>query len=167
MEITDIHSFLKYWERVKDRSRTLFAVIPPDKIEWTYEPGKFTLGDTIRHLALIERFMHAECVQGKPSQYEGCSEDYAKGYDAILKLYDDLHDEATDIFSRLTPEQLNAKCRAPGGHAITVWKLLRSMVEHEIHHRGMLYVYLNLLHVQVPPVFGFTSEQVIEFKGVK
>jgi uncharacterized damage-inducible protein DinB len=50
----------------------------------------------------------------------------------------------------------------PGGATITVWKWLRAMVEHEIHHRGQLYLYLSLLEVQTPPIYGLTSEEVME-----
>ena len=36
------------------------------------------------------------------------------------------------------------------------------MVEHEAHHRGQLYLYLALLHVPTPPLYGPSSEQVRE-----
>lgn len=39
---------------------------------------------------------------------------------------------------------------------------MRAMLEHEIHHRGQLYIYLAILKVPTPPIFGLTSEQVIE-----
>jgi uncharacterized damage-inducible protein DinB len=45
---------------------------------------------------------------------------------------------------------------------ITVWKWLRAMVEHEIHHRGQIYIYLAMLNVSTPPLYGLTSEQVLE-----
>jgi len=34
------------------------------------------------------------------------------------------------------------------------------MVEHEVHHRGQIYLMLNLLDVPTPPLFGLTSEEV-------
>ncbi|MGZ4786907.1 MAG: DinB family protein [Terriglobales bacterium] len=43
---------------------------------------------------------------------------------------------------------------------MTTWKWLRAMVEHECHHRGQIYLYLSMLEVPTPPVFGLTSEQV-------
>jgi uncharacterized damage-inducible protein DinB len=43
---------------------------------------------------------------------------------------------------------------------ITVWKWLRSMTEHEIHHRGQIYLYLGILGVPTPPLYGLTSEEV-------
>jgi uncharacterized damage-inducible protein DinB len=36
------------------------------------------------------------------------------------------------------------------------------MIEHEIHHRGQLYLYLGLLDVPTPPIYGLTSEEVRE-----
>jgi uncharacterized damage-inducible protein DinB len=34
------------------------------------------------------------------------------------------------------------------------------MVEHEVHHRGQIYVMLGMLGVSTPPLFGLTSEEV-------
>jgi uncharacterized damage-inducible protein DinB len=34
------------------------------------------------------------------------------------------------------------------------------MTEHEIHHRGQIYLYLGILGVPAPPLYGLTSEQV-------
>jgi uncharacterized damage-inducible protein DinB len=34
------------------------------------------------------------------------------------------------------------------------------MVEHEVHHRGQLYLYLGMLGVPTPPLYGLTSEEV-------
>ena len=53
MEITNIESFLPYHKSIHERTMRLARVIPPDKLEWTYAPGKFTLGDLLRHIAAI------------------------------------------------------------------------------------------------------------------
>ena len=161
MEITDIHSFLKYYSRIKERTIRLFSYIPKDKMEWTYQEGKFTIGDIIRHLANIERFMYAETVQQLPNQYNGCGIEFAEGYQETIDYYNKKHRESVDIFSKLTTEDLQRKCTTPAGIQITTWKWLRAMVEHEIHHRGQIYIYLGMLEVITPPVFGLTSEELI------
>ena len=160
MEINDVQSFLKYYSRIKCRTKRLFDYIPEDKIEWTYQEGKFTIGDIIRHLANIERFMYAENAQFKPSLYDGCEETYAKGLENLVKYYDDLHEKSMAIFLKLTQDDLNKKSMTPGNVEITLWKWLRAMVEHEIHHRGQLYFYLGMLGVETPPMYGLTSEEV-------
>lgn len=48
----------------------------------------------------------------------------------------------------------------PDGSRITVWKWLRLMMEHEIHHRGQIYLYLAMLEIATPPIYGLTSEEL-------
>lgn len=161
MQINNIESFLGYYSKIKNRTQRLFEYIPHDKIEWTYQKGKFTIGDIIRHLANIERYMYAETVQFKPSRYGGCGVEYAKGSKEVKAYYEQMNEESMKIFAQLSAEDLQKKCKTPGGIEITIWKWLRAMVEHEVHHRGQLYLYLGMLYVKTPPIFGLTSEEVI------
>jgi uncharacterized damage-inducible protein DinB len=160
MEITSMRSFLPYWENIRGRTTRVIHAIPPDKIEWTYAPGKFTFGDIIRHLATIERYMYAENVQGNPSRYPGHERTLADGYDNVIGFIERLHGESVKIFSKLSDEDLQRKCQTPGGADLPTWKWLRAMVEHEVHHRGQIYMYLGILGVPTPPIFGLTSEEV-------
>jgi uncharacterized damage-inducible protein DinB len=162
MQIHDLPIFLDYFDKIHQRTMRVARCIPPDKIDWTYREGKFTLGDLVRHIATINRYMYAETVSGRPSRYAGCGEELADGYDAVLEFSERLHRESVEIFAQLTPEQLNGKCTTPDGAPITTWKWLRAMVEHEIHHRGQLFLYLSMLGVSTPPLYGLTSEQVRE-----
>ncbi len=162
MEITSVESFLPYLKNVRERTMRVARTIPPDKLEWAYAPGKFTLGDLLRHIAAVERDLWAEIVQARPPRYRGCGRDLADGYHNVLAFMERLHAESLAIFSRLTPEDLKKTVATPAGSPITAWKVLRLLVEHEIHHRGEIYVYLGMLGVKTPPLYGMTAEQVIE-----
>ncbi len=52
-----------------------------------------------------------------------------------------------------------------GGPGIAGWKWLRLLPKHEIHHRGQIYVYLAMLGIETPPIFGLTSEAVVGKRG--
>lgn len=162
MEIRTIQPFLEYFEKVRERTLRVIAYIPPDKLEWTYRAGKFTLGDLARHLATIERYMYAENALFKPSSYPGHGRDLADGYDDVLDFMHRLHGESLAIFRNLTDEDLQKKTVTPGGTSITLWKWLRAMIEHEVHHRGQIYLYLGLLDIPTPPLYGLTEEEVKE-----
>ena len=166
MDLKSFHEFLEYHDKVRNRTKAIITKIPVDKINCTYREGKFTFADLIRHLGAIERLMYAENVQLKPSRYTGCSKELADGQYAVLKFLDDTHAESIKIFYSLTEEDINKKCLTPDNTPITVWKWLRLMTEHEIHHRGQIYLYLNLLAVEVTALYGLTAEQVAT-KGVK
>ena len=162
MEISSVESFLAYFEGIRARTSRVIACIPPEQIEWTHRPGAFTLGDLVRHLAATERYMFAENVRGNPSRYPGHGRELADGYGAVLAFFERSHAEAMEIFRALTPDDLVRKCATPAGTPITTWKWLRSMVEHEVHHRGQICLMLGMLGVRTPPLYGLTSEQVRE-----
>ncbi|HWX40450.1 MAG TPA: DinB family protein [Blastocatellia bacterium] len=162
MEITSIGPFLAYYERIRERTNKVIKCIPPERIDWTYKEGKFTFADLISHVAAIERYMYAETVQLKPSCYPGHSKDLADGYENVLGFMERAHRESVEIFGRLSDEDLKRKCMTPGGTPITIWKWLRALVEHEIHHRAQIYTYLAMIEIPTPPIYGLTSEEVFQ-----
>lgn len=162
MEIQTIAPFLEYYAKVRERTRRVVLLIPEEHLEWTYREGKFTLGDLVRHTAAIERWLYAETIANRPSAYQGCGRNLADGTAAVLAYFDEMHRQSLEIFSQLTPELLQAKTLTPTGQAITCWKWLRLLPEHEIHHRGQIYLYLNQLGIDTPPLYGLSSEEVIQ-----
>jgi uncharacterized damage-inducible protein DinB len=160
MEIRSAPQFLEYWASLRGRTRQAVQCIPPDRLEWAPRDGAFSLGDQVRHLATIERYMYAETVAGRPSRYAGCGRELADGYDAVVSFLDRLDAEARDMIGALSDADLLRKCETPAGTPITTWKWLRAMCEHESHHRGQIYLMLGMLGVATPPLFGLTSEEV-------
>lgn len=157
---TSLETFLQYWPSVRARTRRVIECIPPDQLEWAPAANRWTLGDQVRHLAAIERWMYAETVHGHPLRYPGHGRELADGYDAVLAYHDRCHAESMALFRELTPERWEGKTLTAAGTAITTWKWLRAMVEHEAHHRGQIYFVLGLLGVKTPPLYGLTEEEV-------
>ncbi len=160
MEISSVSSFLDYYGKIRQRTLRVVRCIPPDQFDWTYQEGKFSFADLIRHIATIERYLYAETVQMKPSRYPGHGKELADGPENVLAFMDRLHRESLEIFGRLSDDDLTKRCMTPTGTAIGIGKWLRALVEHEIHHRGQIYVYLGMLGISTPPIYGLTSEEV-------
>ena len=157
-----VAAFLDWLARVRHRTSRVVDCIPAERLEWTWREGKFTLGDLVRHIAAIERYMYGENVSGRPSRYPGHGRELADGLPAVRAYFDHTHAESLEIFGRLTDADLAGKSVTPAGAPITTSKWLRAMVEHEIHHRGQIYTYLAMLDIPTPPIYGLTSEQVRE-----
>src|SRR5512133_1061272 len=160
MTLEEWNVFLDYLDKVHGRTMRVVRCIPPEQLEHSFGEGRFTLGDLVRHLAAINRYMFAENAQECPSRYPGHTRALADGFKATLAYLEKSNAETMAILRELMPEQFNAKCQTPDGAAITVWKWLRLMAEHEIHHRGQIYLYLSLLGISTPPLYGLTSEEV-------
>lgn len=162
MEIKTIQKFLSYYENIRAGTHAIIQTIPPDKINWTYKTGKFTIGDIIRHIAAIERYLFVEIVLGNPPAYVGCGPELAEGYEQIIAYFDQMHTESVTIFNALKDEDLNCKITTVSGAQTSLSNFLRALVVHEIHHRATLCIYLNLLDIQTPPILSLTAEQIIQ-----
>src|SRR5215471_9071268 len=160
MEIHNVESFLHYFETIRERTLRVVRAVPEEKLEWRHTAGVFSPGDLARHIAATERYTFAENVLGRPSRYPGCGTDLAEGRNAIHAFMQRMHAETVDLLRVLRSEDLERKGVGPQGHPITAWKLLRAMVEHEIHHRGEIYVYLALLGVPRPALYGLTEPEL-------
>lgn len=161
MEIQTIDGFLKYWQSIRGRTLRVVEEIPPEHLEWTYRQGKFTLGDLVRHLASIQRYMFVENACGRPSIYPGHGQELASGYEHVVAYMRSMDDESMMLLRRLDDRRLAEKCQTPGGAHLAVWKWLRAMVEHECHHRGQIHLYLSQLGISTTPLYGLTSEEVL------
>lgn len=163
MEVTSIETFIAYYERTREATVRLIQVIPHDKLDWAYLPGKFTLADLIRHIAGIERHVFIETALGNPPNYKGCGKELADGFENIMAYFNRLHDESIAVLRSLKDEDLKKPVRTLDGREIELGQFLRALIIHEVHHRGAMYIYLNLLGVKTPPVLGLTEEQVRQF----
>src|SRR5580765_2718624 len=108
-----VRAFLDYYAKIRARTSRVVDCIPTDRIDWTWREGKFTLGDLVRHLGAIERYMFAENVQGKPSRYPGHGKELGDGLPAVRAFFDRTHAESMEIFGRLTDADLDGKSVTP------------------------------------------------------
>ncbi len=162
MEIKTTASFLSYFEKIREGTNQIIQVIPKDKMNWSYKPGKFSIADVIRHIAAIERNVFAEIVIGNTPCYNGCGEEVATCYDDAVHYFYEMHKQSMTIFSSLSDNDLNRKIKTLSNAETRIGSFLRALIIHEIHHSGALCIYLNLLDIKTPSIFGLTEKQVIE-----
>jgi uncharacterized damage-inducible protein DinB len=98
----------------------------------------------------------AEALEWVPAPGRWSAGDQVRHLAAIER-----HEESRAVFAALTPAQWAGRTTTPAGVAITTWKWLRAMVEHEAHHRGQLYFTLGLLGVPTPPIYGLTEPELL------
>ncbi len=171
MESQSVTEFLKYWRGFRQRTRRTLAAFPGDAGAWRPAEGAFCVADLTRHLGRAERDFFVARVCGVPSRVAlgaeaalGTGE--SLGLDAALAELDALHGESCAMLAELDAregvEALLRRITTPVGAEITAWKWLRAMCEHEAHHRGQLSLYLRILGVDAPPIFGHKAEAVGE-----
>ena len=155
--MTSMDQFSQAFRNIRERTRQSRNASPTTG---SVAPrGMFTLGDLVRHIA-VGTFHLGRIGPRAQSKYVTHGRELADGKAAVLAFLDRMHEEATALFLALPPEAMDEKCPTPAGVELTTWKWLQMMTEHEIHHRGQIYLHLGMLQIPTPPLYGMTSEQV-------
>ncbi|MHA2098022.1 MAG: DinB family protein [Candidatus Kariarchaeaceae archaeon] len=158
-------TFLDYYNKIWKRTLRVVDSIPQKRIAWKPIEEAFTFQDILIHLVNMERYMFVETVINNKNRYPGHIQTEIETYDVLIKYITSTHNDSIELLSKLNDTDLECRCNTPDDASISVWKWLRAMIEHHVHHRGQIYTYLKLIKTKSPPLYGLTSEQVKK-KGV-
>lgn len=136
-------------------------LIQAETIDFSLKPDQFSIGDLARHIPLIEVHVYIPIIKGASISYRGCDASFAPDLSRILGLYDLAEKELHEALDQLSDDDLRNKVKIPGG-SISLYKWLQLILEHEIHHRAQIYQSLSHQGVDVPNLFGLSSEDLIE-----
>ena len=146
-------------------TRRVLARLPADRFDWQPHPKSFTAGQLAQHIASIPgniaRMAQLDGVDMATRKFEYAS---AEGSDALLATFDASVTAARDYLGGLDEETAQARWRMTFGDREVVsfprLAMMRTMcLNHWYHHRGELVVYLRLLGVPVPIVYGRSADE--------
>ena len=146
-------------------TRRILERVPADKLTWRPHPKSMTLGQLAIHIATVPGAI-ATLAQGDgldvlqarfaPPQPTGVEEIHAALDDSVRT--------AEKVLSTMTDKEAQGSWTLKRGDKELFTQprigVLRSiMLNHWYHHRGQLSVYLRLLDVAVPVVYGPTADE--------
>jgi len=147
-------------------TRRVLERVPSDKLTWKPHPKSMSLGELALHVAMTpgyitENWAAKETVEfgkggGKPPEPTSTQD--------ILAAHDDSVQKARTVLEQLGDDGLRQQWTATMNGA-TIFNmpkaaLVRSIVlNHTYHHRGQLSVYLRLLDVSVPSIYGPSADE--------
>jgi uncharacterized damage-inducible protein DinB len=160
-----IDPLLMELDREASTTRKVLERVPDDRLGWAPHPKSFTAGKLAWHLATLPGWV-AESVGAEgldvaaapkrppvPATTKEIVETFGANVDAAKKALARLDDAAAagEWTLSMAGRVLMAMPRAAFVRNI--------LLNHSYHHRGQLTVYLRLLDVPVPPVYGPTADE--------
>jgi uncharacterized damage-inducible protein DinB len=145
-------------------ARTILDCVPEDKFTWKPHEKSFTIGRLASHIAEMPLWILATINQEKFELDPGMKAFNAGTKDELMTAFDTSTKSAHDAIAGASDEDL-AKIWTfiYGGQTVFAMPrsaVLRGMVmNHMIHHRGQMSVYLRLLDVAVPGMYGPSADQ--------
>jgi len=138
---------------VRESSLKRFRAVPVGLENWRITPQSMSIADLAEHLIRADDWLlrklgnpSTKIITGNPGEVTIMRREQ---YDVLVTRLVETGKRRAELFRNMTDEEL-AK-RIPddhygGGIDSTVWWILvRANLDHEIHHRGALAVYLRVL----------------------
>lgn len=143
-------------------TRRLLERVPSEKGEWKPHPKSFALG----HLAQLVAWMPG-WIANTAAETEldlGVAPGYSfETTETLVAMFDENVRAAVAALSALTDDDLGVTWSLTrGGRTLFSaprGEVLRNHLNHLIHHRGQLSVYLRLVDVPLPSIYGPTADE--------
>ncbi|MGE8034640.1 DinB family protein [Lysinibacillus sp. NPDC093692] len=157
--IHDIEEYVKYLEGVHKRTIQYVKVINEELLDWKPSEDKFSIGDLLRHIASA-RLMFLGIFEHGSWTYAGHDTSKGTSLEDISNYLESCQVKLTEGLLKIGNDILSKKVLTLHGHEVSAWRILMSIPEHEIHHRGQISSYLQMNKIEPPQIFGLKIEQV-------
>ncbi len=146
-------------------TRRVLERVPENKLAWRPHQKSMTLGQLALHTAEVPG---AIAKISEPDEFDASQASFGvkqpESMGEIFAAHDESVRGAEDCLKTLTQEKANATWRLKMGtkEVLTIPRagLLRAiMLNHWYHHRGQLSVYLRLLDVPLPSIYGPSADE--------
>lgn len=145
-------------------TRRLLERVPGEQLGWKPHEKSMSLGRLASHIAEIPSFVGAILGQDELS-LDGSYTPFNGGSTAeILETFDKNVAMATEMMQGQSNERLMQPWRLKkGDHVVFEMprvSVIRGLVlNHSIHHRGQLSVYVRMHNVPVPSIYGPSADE--------
>jgi uncharacterized damage-inducible protein DinB len=143
-------------------TRRLLERVPSENGAWKPHPKSFPLG----HLAQLVSWMPGwitNAVQETELDLSSAPEYSLETTETLLANFDKNVAEARDAIASAADEDMAVSWSLKHGDRVVFTAprggVVRQTINHLIHHRGQLTVYLRLVDVPLPPIYGPTADE--------
>jgi uncharacterized damage-inducible protein DinB len=166
MDMGFSETLLAEFENEMKTTRALLERVPMDKGGWKPHPKSTSLGALASHLATLagfgDRIVSVTEIDFGPMAARRAPQPM-NSLEELLGTFDSNVQKGRDAIGRINEDELQVPWTLRAGDVV-IFKLPRSAVlrtmwlNHIIHHRGQLSVYLRLNDVPLPSIYGPTAD---------
>jgi len=158
-------AFLAEFENEAKTTRRVLERVPGDKLSWKPHPKSMSLGHLALHVAMSPGVICGWALDDV-TEFGGGAPPDPTTTEEIMAAHDRSVAKVKEILAGFSDEdcrkQWQAKPKGGGDAFFSMPKvaLLRGLaLNHTYHHRGQLSVYLRLLDVPVPSIYGPSADE--------
>jgi uncharacterized damage-inducible protein DinB len=143
-------------------TRRLLERVPSDKGDWKPHPKSFSLAHLAQLVARMPGWV-THTMKQTALDLSGAPKYSVEKTETLVKEFDQCVREAKEVLSTCSDEDFSVPWSLRAGDRVlmTLPRLvvMRQNINHLSHHRGQLTVYLRLLDVPIPSIYGPTADE--------
>ena len=160
--MTIAETLLPEFDQEMATTRRVIERVPSDKGEWKPHPKSFSLGHLTQLVATMPGWLTRMVRDTEIDLAKGPGYSYQTTA-SLVAQFDKLVREAREAIATAKDSDFTVPWSLKsGGHVLFTqprWDAVRSTINHLVHHRGQLTVYLRLVDVPVPSIYGPTADE--------
>ena len=157
-----IRDLLPEFEQEMKVTRRVIERVPTEHGEWKPHEKSFSLGHLAQLVATMPGWVVTMLRQPDLDLQSGPGYSY-ESTETLLERFDQLVADARAAIAAATDEQMSEPWSLRMGEHVLFTqprqRVLREHMNHLVHHRAQLGVYLRLLDVPVPSMYGPTADE--------
>ncbi|QHL89236.1 DUF664 domain-containing protein [Nibribacter ruber] len=157
---------LQEFTREAKSTRRMLERVPDEKLDWQPHAKSFSLGKLAAHVAEIPSMFISNVLQTEETDFvkQKFKPFHASTTQELVDFHDQVVAQVTEALTQASAEEFGKTWTLRHGEnvimAMPKAAVIRSVaMNHLIHHRGQLSVYLRLLDVPVPGMYGPTADE--------
>jgi len=143
-------------------TRRLLERVPSEQGEWKPHPRSFALGHLAQLVATMPGWLTKMLLDTKIDLAAGGGYSF-ESTDTLLEKFDRHVSEARQALNSVADEDFTVPWSLMMGEKVLMTQprrdAVRQTINHLVHHRGQLTVYLRLLDVPIPSIYGPTADE--------
>lgn len=160
MSIAD--TLLPEFDEEMKTTRRLLERVPDDRATWKPHEKSFSLGHLAQLISSMPGWITNALTEDKLDLSRGSGYSYEKTQ-TLLDRFDKNVKEARQAIEAARDADLNKPWSLTMGEKVLMTAprgvVARQDINHLVHHRGQLSVYLRLLDIPVPSIYGPTADE--------
>ena len=160
-----IESIVQEFERESATTRRVLERVPTERLAWKPHQKSMSIGTLAMHIAVAPGFITEWAMKDSVEMSGSGAPPEPKSTAEVLAAHDDSVQKTKAGLSQLGDAGLQKEWKLTTKEGATIMgmpkaMLVRSIVlNHVYHHRGQLSVYLRLLDVPVPSIYGPSADE--------
>ncbi|HJU90977.1 MAG TPA: DinB family protein [Gemmatimonadaceae bacterium] len=143
-------------------TRRVLERVPTDRGQWKPHQKSFALGHLAQLVSSMPSWITRTLKERELDLASGSGYSY-ESTETLLSRFDDNVREARDAIASVKDAEYTKTWALKHGDQVLFSAprdtVVRQHINHLIHHRGQLSVYLRLLDVPVPSIYGPTADE--------